>query len=731
MPPRRSPPLPAPLAALVLVAGVAAVAAGPAACASDAPSPFQLDAGGGGGAGGSGGGAGGAGGVEDDPTLGGPCVDDGQCDDEVACTFDACDQALKRCRFTPDDAQCQNTLYCDGVEQCDPKLGCRAGEPVTCSDFSPCTVDACEELTKACVHAPRDADLDGDPDSHCGGDDCDDADPAVSSLEPEVCGNGRDDDCDQALDEVGCASPEHDSCVDPLEISQPGTYAMTTAGAAFHYAGSCDPPTPPALRDVVAAIVLPPGPPVDVEVTVRADTADVAVTLAGQCGDPASEIACGGPYPSPQSGKIAKLRGRGLGDPAQAVALPLYVSTAGGVPVTLDVALLPPAPVPTNETCGTAAPLTPGAPVEATILDVVEDLGSACSTPLGELVYAFDVLQTSDVDLYAASVDGDGLPSISLRTSACALPGDEITCVTAPGAHIFRHSLPAGTYYAAVSASAPTTVLLTAELSPPTDPPADEACPAAPPLTPDQTLSISLAGHQDDLQLDCLPGAVDAAYTLDLPVASDVLLVERISQGDFGAIELSAPACAAPADLLVCGAGALSPVRATKRNVPAGSYRVVAESLQGQPIQITAFSRPAVPPIFVLFADACGDALEIPPAGGFFQGNTANASADINAGCDQNGSPQGGAPEQLLKLTLSAQRRVVIDMTGSAYKTLLNVRKGPACPGAEVVQGCAVGYGGIGSFLDLTLDAGVYFLQVDGLGLDKGPWFLDVRVVDP
>src|SRR4051812_17400207 len=85
-------------------------------CTETARNPFVPDGGvdGGvdGGAGGDGGGSGGSGpGV--DPTLGGPCVDDGQCDDALACTHDACDLALGRCRFTPDDAPCQNTLYCD------------------------------------------------------------------------------------------------------------------------------------------------------------------------------------------------------------------------------------------------------------------------------------------------------------------------------------------------------------------------------------------------------------------------------------------------------------------------------------------------------------------------------------------------------------------------------------------------------------------------------------------
>jgi hypothetical protein len=35
------------------------------------------------------------------------------------------------------------------------------------------------------------------------------------------------------------------------------------------------------------------------------------------------------------------------------------------------------------------------------------------------------------------------------------------------------------------------------------------------------------------------------------------------------------------------------------------------------------------------------------------------------------------------------------------------------------------------SFLDLTLDAGAYWIQVDGYGGDSGARVLDVRVGDP
>ena len=650
----------------------------------------------------------------------------------LACTLDHCDLEIERCRFSPDDAACQNELYCDGVEVCDNKLGCRAGEPVSCSDTSVCTIDACDEATDACSHAPRDADLDGDPDVHCpGGGDCDDADPTIASTHAEVCANLKDDDCDGVVDEADCSAPQHDTCLDALLISASGSYAMDTTAAAFDYATSCGLPNQAALRDVVAAVMLPAGPPVDVEVTARSPFPDVAVTLAGQCGDAATEIACGLPFPSTQGGKLAKLRGRALGSPSQETALPLYVTTDQGTPLVVDVQILPPEPAPTNETCGTAAPIAPAVPVVAPLVGTVVDLASACPSATGDLVYELTLGATQNVDVYATSVDGDGVPSISLRGAGCALPEDELTCQTSASAHVFRQSLPPGTYWVRAAATAPTDALVTVELSAPTPAPPDDDCTGVVALPPNETIDVALAGHQDDINLGCFPGAADAAMVLDVPVASDVLLVERIAAGDAGAIELSQPACAGPQDLVTCGTGVQSPVRAAKHNVPAGQYRVVAESTQAQAVKVTAFVRPAVAPVLVPFADGCADVFTIPPTGGLFQGSTANASANYNAGCDLGGVPQGGAKEQLLKLDLVVPKRVVLDMAGSGYTTLLDVREGPACPGQEVPSGCAVGYAPYRSYLDLLLGAGTYYLQIDGFNQESGPWFLDVRVVDP
>jgi hypothetical protein len=82
------------------------------------------------------------------------------CDDGVGCTVDACDAGTDACTNTPDAVACQNGQFCDGQEVCDLLLGCMAGAPVDCDDGVACSVDSCNEASDACDHVPDDAQCD-------------------------------------------------------------------------------------------------------------------------------------------------------------------------------------------------------------------------------------------------------------------------------------------------------------------------------------------------------------------------------------------------------------------------------------------------------------------------------------------------------------------------------------------------------------------------------------------
>jgi hypothetical protein len=86
-----------------------------------------------------------------DPSDGCQPAGTGPCDDGLDCTQDGCDEASQQCRHVTDDAACDDGQWCNGSEVCDPATGCRPGPDVTCDDSVACTIDACDEANDACT----------------------------------------------------------------------------------------------------------------------------------------------------------------------------------------------------------------------------------------------------------------------------------------------------------------------------------------------------------------------------------------------------------------------------------------------------------------------------------------------------------------------------------------------------------------------------------------------------
>jgi hypothetical protein len=81
-------------------------------------------------------------------------LDDAKCSDPILCTQDICTEV--GCAFEPVDANCDNGLFCDGVESCDVALGCVTTQEPVVDDGIECTIDACDEDLDAVVHATND-----------------------------------------------------------------------------------------------------------------------------------------------------------------------------------------------------------------------------------------------------------------------------------------------------------------------------------------------------------------------------------------------------------------------------------------------------------------------------------------------------------------------------------------------------------------------------------------------
>jgi len=76
------------------------------------------------------------------------------CSDGVSCTIDSCNEDADRCENNPDDNLCDNGLFCDGLELCDPTQDCQSGVPPLLDDQVNCTIDKCDEDNDIIKHNP-------------------------------------------------------------------------------------------------------------------------------------------------------------------------------------------------------------------------------------------------------------------------------------------------------------------------------------------------------------------------------------------------------------------------------------------------------------------------------------------------------------------------------------------------------------------------------------------------
>jgi hypothetical protein len=165
---------------------------------------------------------------------------EGACDDGVSCTTDRCapeqSERSSGCVHEADDSLCNGFCFQGG--ECDPDRGCVGGRERDCRDFNPCTADRCVESERMCVHEPRDDDGDGFATAgafgqSCGGEDCDDSNASVNPDAEELC-NGRDDDCDNEVDE-GCTSvPDTCDTAQPIELDDGEASITGTLGGLNH-----------------------------------------------------------------------------------------------------------------------------------------------------------------------------------------------------------------------------------------------------------------------------------------------------------------------------------------------------------------------------------------------------------------------------------------------------------------------------------------------------------------
>jgi len=166
--------------------------------------------------------------------VGDYCFIDTDCDDGDPCTADTCDACYCKHDFIcecKEDLDCDDGLWCNGLETCDLATGeCVDGTPPDCSDDLFCTVnETCDEGLDQCVSDPRDC----SDELFCTiNETCDDVINACMS-DPRDCTDGdicTDDSCDEANDECDNVFDvtNDPSCAAPTPTPTPGPCANAT-----------------------------------------------------------------------------------------------------------------------------------------------------------------------------------------------------------------------------------------------------------------------------------------------------------------------------------------------------------------------------------------------------------------------------------------------------------------------------------------------------------------------
>ena len=118
------------------------------------------------------------------------------CNDGIECTSDACDAATDACVHETNNNFCDDDVFCNGAETCDGATGCVAGSPPSCDDDVACTADACDVAVDACTHTAKDERCEDG--LFCNGTET--CDPVADCQPATVEGCSEEHSCDEVFD---------------------------------------------------------------------------------------------------------------------------------------------------------------------------------------------------------------------------------------------------------------------------------------------------------------------------------------------------------------------------------------------------------------------------------------------------------------------------------------------------------------------------------------------------
>lgn len=507
------------------------------------------------------------------------------------------------------------------------------------------------------------------------------------------------------------------TCESPIVLAS-GTFqnATTKGEAEFEGEGDCD---RTRGKEMIHRLDLPTRKRVVLDVEARFDT--VVYVRKDDCAD-GEQVACNDDAPN----STARQAPSHVDTVLERGAYWVFVDSPGdGGSYRLNVQLLD---VPSlADVCRQARPLVPGAPVTGSTRAAFDQARATCGDEAKgrDAVYRFDLGQRSRVRLTEHSDDYS--PVVHVRRT-CADPQSELACSDSGGADgdaTYAGVLDPGAYHVfadAVDPDADGHFTLEAEVGPEQGSgTTGDACVDAQPLTGSaQGLQGDTFTAKDDIAGRCAgAGAPDVVYRIDLPRRSRI--TATFSQQDSEHVFVLQRTCGDKASEVACGPSQLD------ETVNAGTYFLAIDGAKPDAFGRFSFDYQ----VFDVGAQeaACKAPAEL-KAGQTVTGNTAKAGDKFHSSCA--GADTQAAGDRVYRFVLGQRSLVHFALATPAHDGVLSIRR--SCldqRNARAELTCNNDSDDSHhSRIESVLDAGTYYLVVDGVGTgSEGPYTLEYKVL--
>jgi|GEM_PF-4174395 len=503
-----------------------------------------------------------------------------------------------------------------------------------------------------------DVDGDGTIDRRCGGQDCDDRSSDIHPGSAERCGNGRDDDCDDLVDEEGCTPPDRPSCGRPLVARESGSYRLTPSPGA----GALD-----CSSAFTAALQLEITEPRSVRVDAASlGGADLSVALRASCEGPPSSCF----ESSDLSGGVPLARGSVPRLSPGTYFLTASATTEDDVIVSLTLE----APAASGGTsCADPVVLSGSTAVLASLSGRTNFAMVMCASGEADvdMVFRVDLSATSDVEARVVSAGEDSNQLALELRSDCTASSSAISCGSArlggAPSRLRARALAPGSYYLVVSGPATATFDFDLTIQPPTTAPPADRCENRGTLESGTAVRGSLVGTTREFLETCSAETrFDAVHEFGSTSRVEHVLELDVDVG-WALLDVLAR-CAADGESLVACGGALVQffdherrriVYRLTRTLDPGRRFAVVSALYPSDYTLTWHTQEPVTALALAGAESCGDAGIIPPTGGRYRVQLERDDHTFepapSLGC---APPPTAGPDRVLQLQLTERSRV-------------------------------------------------------------------------